>query len=160
MSNNEPKYSFEEFKLIYESAEKVTDRRHEANRWNYTVCIVVLLAIAVIINYSISNMSFFYIGFISVIVLSAVAIFFCIYWFKQILDFKKLNTAKFYVLNKMAPNVECNPDNPGIITPFCSFEKEWKKLEEINALQKPGKKKFVALRATFNLSLFLKCFKG
>ena len=70
MSNNEPKYSFEEFKLIYESTEKVTDRRLEANRWNYTVCIGVLLAIAGIMNYSINNIPFFYIGLISIIVLT------------------------------------------------------------------------------------------
>jgi hypothetical protein len=148
MSNNEPKYSFEEFKLIYESTEKVTDRRLEANRWNYTVCIGVLLAIAGIINYSINNIPFFYIGLISIIVLSGMAISFCVHWIRQTRDFKSLNKAKFEVLNEMAPNVEYNPGNPGMITPFCSFEKEWKKLEKMEALQKAGKKKIVALKST------------
>lgn len=40
------KYSFEEFKLIYESAEKVTDRRLQTNRWNYVICIAISSAIA------------------------------------------------------------------------------------------------------------------
>jgi hypothetical protein len=148
MSNNEPKYSFEEFKLMYESTEKVTDRRLEANRWNYTVCIAVLLAIAGIIDYSINNISFFYIGLISIIVLSGMAISFCFHWIRQKSDFKSLNKAKFEVLNEMAPNVEYNPENPGIINPFCSFAKEWQKLDDMEALQKAGKKKVVALKSS------------
>jgi hypothetical protein len=38
----EHKVAFDEFKLFYESAEKVTDRRNAANRWNYSICIAIL----------------------------------------------------------------------------------------------------------------------
>lgn len=148
MSDKKAKYSFEEFKLMYESTEKVTDRRLKSNRWNYTVCLVLLLGIAGITKYSLSNPSFFYIGLASIIALSIMAILFCFLWFRQITDFKALNRAKFEVLNQMAPNVEYNPDNPGMITPFSSFEKEWKILENSEALQEKSKNKFIALKSS------------
>ena len=46
MNNNaaeKTKLSFEEFQLFYESTEKVTDRRLNANRWNYSICIAILI---------------------------------------------------------------------------------------------------------------------
>ncbi len=148
MNDKKLKYSFEEFKLMYESAEKVTGRRLQTNRWNYTICVAVLVAIAGVIKYSVGNMSFFYIGLVSVLVLSGIAILFCCLWVGQIRDFKSLNHAKFDVLNQMAQNVEYDPNHPGMITPFCSFEKEWNKLQEVKALQEEGKTNFIALKST------------
>jgi len=42
-----PRFSFDEFKLYYDSTEKVTDRRLETNRWNYSICVAILVAVAV-----------------------------------------------------------------------------------------------------------------
>jgi hypothetical protein len=47
-SDRNMRLSFDEFKLYYESTEKVTDRRLETNRWNYSICIATLVAIAAI----------------------------------------------------------------------------------------------------------------
>ena len=55
MQSNEPKHSFDKFKLYYDSTEKVTDRRLDTNRWNYSICIAILVAIATITNWSLTN---------------------------------------------------------------------------------------------------------
>jgi membrane protein YdbS with pleckstrin-like domain len=154
MAEGQEKYSFEEFRLMYESTEKVTDRRLQTNRWNYTICIAVLVAIAGILKYSVNNPPFFYLGLAAVIVLSGMAILFCSLWIGQIRDFKSLNNAKFDIINSMAPHVEFDPDHPGTITSFCSFEKEWKRLEEMKALQDAGKTNFIALKST-NIEYFI-----
>lgn len=54
--------SFEEFKLYYDSTEKVTDRRIETNRWNYSICIAILVAIATITNWSLSTSALTWVG--------------------------------------------------------------------------------------------------
>lgn len=59
---NKNSHAFEEFKLFYESAEKVTDRRLSANRWNYSICTAILIAIAGILNWGLSKTSFFLIS--------------------------------------------------------------------------------------------------
>lgn len=87
--------SFEEFKLYYESAEKVTERRLSANSWNYSLCVAIVVAIAVMINWTVGNRPFFYVALVGVIVLSLMATFFCSLWLGQIDDFKLLNNAKF-----------------------------------------------------------------
>lgn len=54
------KHSFEEFKLFYESTERVTDRRIQTNRWNYSICIAILIAIASLAKWALSNSAFFF----------------------------------------------------------------------------------------------------
>ncbi len=63
------KISFEEFKLFYESTEKVTDRRNTANTWNYSICTAILGAIAMIINWSVGKPEFIFTG-VSIVVIS------------------------------------------------------------------------------------------
>lgn len=94
--------SFDEFKLYYESTEKVTDRRLSANTWNYSICIGMIVAIAGIVKWSAGN-NFFYVGITAIVVLCTMAFLFCSLWLGQITDFKYLNNAKFKVLNEMAP---------------------------------------------------------
>ena len=122
--------SFDEFKLYYESTEKVTDRRLETNRWNYSICIATLVAIAVL------------------------AILFCALWVGQIRDFKKLNNAKFMVLNDMAPNLEFDIKNPGAVVSYRPFEREWDKLSELSALDEVGKSNIIALKSS-NIEYFI-----
>jgi hypothetical protein len=131
--------SFDEFKLYYESTEKVTDRRLETNRWNYSICIATLVAIAVLTRWSLTTASLLWIGFASVATLSVMAILFCALWVGQIRDFKKLNNAKFMVLNDMAPNLEFDIKNPGAVVSYRPFEREWDKLSELSALERGRK---------------------
>ena len=113
IQNNETRHSFDEFKLYYESTEKVTDRRLETNRWNYSVCIAIVVAIATITNFSLTNPSLLWVGLAADALLGVMAILFCLLWIGQIRDFKNLNSAKFTVLNEMAPKVEFDASNPG-----------------------------------------------
>ena len=148
------KLSFDEFKLYYESTEKVTDRRLETNRWNYSICIATLIAIAVLAKWSLTTISLLWIGFAAVAILSTMAVLFCALWVGQIRDFKKLNNAKFAVLNAMAPDLEFDPEKPGTVVSYCPFEKEWAKLTELNALDEVGKANIVALKSS-NIEYFI-----
>jgi hypothetical protein len=129
------KYSFEEFKLFYESTEKVTERRSSMNRWNYSICTAITIAIATIINWGLSKPSFILFSIGGTLILSIVAILFCNLWSAQIRDHKLLNNAKFEVLNKMAPHV-CFSNSPGDSRiSYCPFEKEWVILENQKAVK-------------------------
>ncbi len=150
----EPWVAFDEFKLFYESAEKVTDRRLETNRWNYSICVAILLAAAAIGNWSLKDGTFFLFGGIAICVLSAMAILFCALWIAQIRDFKKLNNAKFGLLNEMAPRLEFDPEHPGKFESFLPLEKEWKRLGELNATEELSSVKIVALKSS-NIEYFI-----
>lgn len=146
--DNTSKYSFDEFKLYYDSTEKVTDRRLDINRWNYSICIAILIAIATITNWSLTNTKLLWVGLTADVLLCLMAILFCALWIGQIRDFKNLNNAKFSVLNEMAPKVEFDASNPGAIVSFCPFQKEWKKLTELSAVQEVGSSNLIALKSS------------
>jgi len=152
--------SFEEFKLYYESTERVTERRLSANTWNYSICVAIIIAIATIIGWSASHPTFFYIGLISVIILCSMAVLLCSLWVGQIDDFKHLNNAKFKVLNEMAPHIEFDPSNPGAVTSFCPFEREWQVLQEIRTAVEIAQGRIIALKSS-NIEYFIpKAFRA
>lgn len=124
------KLAFDEFLLFYGSAEKVTDRRLETNRWNYSVCTAIIVACAAILGWATTNPNFLVIALIAVLILSIMAILFCRFWIAQIRDFKMLNNAKFEVLNQMAPRVCFSPENNDDRKSFLPFEKEWEALKK------------------------------
>ncbi|MFB6840584.1 hypothetical protein [Streptomyces sp. NPDC056361] len=141
---SQPPVSFEEYRLYYESAERVTERRLAMNRWNYSVLTASLLAIGVILGWASSHDTFLLAGIIGILVLSAVACFMCFYWLKQIDDFKALNTAKFEVLNDMAPLVTFEgPSGPSAAKSFNCFDREWRELARVQALQSSSSNGFV-----------------
>jgi hypothetical protein len=144
----EPRLSFDEFKLYYESTEKVTDRRLETNRWNYSICIATLVAIAVLIRWSLTTVALLWVGLTGVALLSLMAVLFCMLWVGQVRDFKMLNKAKFEILNDMAHRVDFKPDAPGSVLSFCPFEKEWKRLDELKALHEVGASDIIALKSS------------
>ncbi len=122
--------AFDEFLLFYGSAEKVTDRRLETNRWNYSVCTAIIVACAAILGWATTNPNFLAIALIAVFILSIMAILFCRFWTAQIRDFKMLNNAKFEVLNQMAPHVSFSSENNDERKSFLPFEKEWEALKK------------------------------
>ncbi len=148
-------YSFEEFKLIYESAEKVTDRRLNKNSQNYSISVGIILAIAVIANWSLSNPLYRYIGFTLIVTISFLSTIYVKLWLRQILDFKALNTAKFEVLNNMSPLLKFDSNNENIIVvSYEPFKREWESMQRLEALQTTKKKRLVALKST-NEELFV-----
>jgi hypothetical protein len=149
------KYSFEEFKLYYESTEKVTDRRIANNQWNYSVCVATIVAIALVWNWSTVNKGFAFLSLTIVAALSALGILFSSFWIRQIADYKSLNSAKFTILNDIAPNVAFNtPPGVGDVTSSNPFKREWELLEKMKALQEVSTANLIALRAS-NIEFYL-----
>ncbi len=142
------KLSFDEFKLFYETTEKVTDRRIEANRWNYSICAAIIAAVGVIINWGLVNSYFFFISAIVVVLLSGMAALYCTLWIGQIRDLKELNNAKFKVLNAMAPLVSFGEAEKDKRISYCPFEREWIMLEQAKVAKPARGLNLVALSST------------
>ncbi len=114
------------------------------NRWNYSVLTATLLAIGVILGWASSHDTFLLAGIAGILILSVVASIMCFFWLRQIDDFKALNTAKFEVLNNMAPLVifeGASGSSPA--QSFNCFDKEWQELARLQALQSPSTNSFV-----------------
>lgn len=149
--------SFDEFKLYYESAEMVTERRLSANRWNYSILVAILVAIAAVLTWSRRDATFFLLGALAVIVISMLACIFCILWLQQIQDWKALNQAKFKILNDMAPLLSMDGmGGKSSVRSFRPFEKEWESLivSENVARIRHSRSPMTALKSS-TLELFL-----
>lgn len=158
-STESAKLAFEEFKLFYESTENVTERRLTTNRWNYSICTTILVASACILNWAASNPGFLGIAILIVIVLSAMAMLFCSMWVGQIHSFKMLNTAKFEVLNQMAPRVSFSPSSDERVS-YSPFEKEWELMQKkIQALEEITDTNILALKSSKIEYLIPKAFR-
>lgn len=142
------KVGFDEYKLFYESTEKVTDRRLSANKWNYSICTAILVAVAAITSWGLSKPSFVLVSVVAIIILSGMAALYCSLWIGQIRDFKALNNAKFDILNKMAPDVIFGDSESDPRVSFCPFEKEWQSLQKANAIQEISQPNIIALKAS------------
>ena len=151
MSDTTPKVpyaSFEEWQLFYESTEKVTDRRLEANRWSYSICIGTLGAIAVVVAWVVSKPVFLWPGVLAVTILSLMAALNSSFWIAQIRDFKELNNAKFTVLNAMAEHVVFDALGEFKRSSFCPFAKEWKELKNARATREVAGMNLIALNSS------------
>lgn len=153
------KLSYEEFQLFYESTEKVTDRRLNINRWNYSICTAIFVANASLLNWGISKPHFLIIPIVMVLTLSSIATLFCSLWISQIKDFKELNNAKFKVLNEMSFHIlfSDNPDDPRVS--YAPFEKEWIALEDNKAVQEVSNSNLIALKSSNIEYLIPKTFR-
>lgn len=148
-------YSFDEFKLMYDSAEKVTDRRIALNKFNYSICTAIFLGIAFLWNWSLTHAEYDFAGIFMVMILSIIASIFTFYWIRQIKDYKSLNNAKFNVINGMSKNLYFpNESNEVKIDSYEPFIKEWEELKTLSAIQEEKRFKIVALKSS-NLEYFI-----
>ncbi|MGW5053931.1 RipA family octameric membrane protein [Actinokineospora sp. NPDC004072] len=118
-------YAFDEYKMYYETTEKVTEHRQTTNRWNYSVAIALLVAIALMFKWAADKPGNLIVGLIGVVSLCTLAVIFCFLWLNEIESFKSLNGAKFEVLNDMAPNVRFEDVEA---TSYEPFRREWERL--------------------------------
>lgn len=125
------KVSFKEFELYHQSAELVTDRRLAMNRWNYSVMAATLAAVALLLKWSTDEPSHVFVGVCGIVILCAMSVTLCTYWINQISDYKSLNSAKFKVLNEMAPMLDFDGSQ---VESYKPFEREWNELQRTNAL--------------------------
>ena len=141
-----PSYSFEEYRLYYESTEKVVDRRLANNTWNYGICSAAIVAIALLANWAVSRIEFRLVLIVAILLLAAMGMLLCTLWRSQIHDLKELNNAKFKVLNTMAPAVRFGPgDNRISARPF---DQEWEILKAKETARELQTMRIVALRSS------------
>jgi hypothetical protein len=147
-----PHVSFDEYRMYYESAERVTDRRLEINRWNYSIAVSTIIAIGLVLVWGTSNQTHEVVGIAGVVMLSIMAFLHCSFWIRQIDDFKTLNNEKFSILNDMAPHVRFQPAGPyERIGSHEPFRREWDAMIEDNALaqiNRTGFRRMLALRSS------------
>jgi hypothetical protein len=117
--------SGEEYRLYYESTEKVIDRRLGLNSWNYGICIAILVAIGFLASWATTKAEFKLLSLVGVSLIAVMGFVLCAYWVRQLNDYKLLNNVKFEVLNEMAPLV--NFADGGLS--YEPFGKEWEKLK-------------------------------
>ena len=136
--------------MYYESAERVTERRLDLNKWNYSVMTATLLAIGAVLVWATQRADHELTGCVGVFLLSLMAFLHCTFWIKQIDDFKALNTEKFRILNEMAPQVTF-PDTAGAhLSSFEPFRREWRAMEAEDAVReiRSGLGRFMALKSS------------
>jgi hypothetical protein len=136
--------SGEEYRLYYESTEKVIDRRLGLNAWNYGICIAILVASGFLASWATTRNEFRLLLLIGVVLIAGMGFILCMYWVRQLSDYKLLNNIKFEVLNDMAPLVKF--DDGGVS--YEPFYKEWNKLKAREGTVKLRGMKIPVLRSS------------
>jgi hypothetical protein len=156
VSSSARPYSGEEYRMYFESTEKVVDRRLALNSWNYGICIAIIVACGVIANLALSQASFRLVLIAVIFLLCLMGVMLCRLWIKQIKDYKSLNDAKFGVLNKMAPEVHFADGGRS----FEPFKKEWKALDGMEATVRQAGLTDKVLKASNAEMMIPKAFGG
>lgn len=124
---------FEQYKMAVASTDKVSDRRADSNKFFLSINSIIAGGI-IFINEKIEN-----IEPVSIILVSTFGAVVCLVWFFTILDYKRLNGAKFELIENMEKKL-----------PAQFYTDEWKILN--------NKKPWYAKYKTFSkLELFLPC---
>jgi hypothetical protein len=86
---------FEQYKILVESSQKVTDRRASANRFFLTANTAIVSFMG--FSFSIIKDYFEY----PMILFSITGILLCIFWINTIITYRQLNTGKFSVIHQL-----------------------------------------------------------
>jgi hypothetical protein len=119
-SNIDEKYKdqlIEQYKLYVQMADKISDRRAIANTFFLSLNSFLLTVLGVLPQLKSNIVEF---TLIWVIVVSIAGIIFCFSWIMLIRGYRKLNEAKFYIINRMEEKL-----------PVTMYASEWKYLENI-----------------------------
>lgn len=140
---------------MYESAEKVTDRRIALNQFNYGISTAIFLAIAFMWNWVITTPTYGFAGLLVILMLSGLATVFTFFWVRQIQSYKLLNNAKFKVMEEMAENLAFPSPAEGLEVVSCQpFKKEWEELKVRQGVVATGRWKILTLKSS-NLEYFV-----
>jgi hypothetical protein len=126
---------FDEFKMMLDTAEKVTDRRLELNKSNASLCLFVVAGIGTVLGWSHDKRDILPFALVAVTMISILAAAFCVWWWRQVETYKVLNTAKFRVLQEMAPGIVFKEGSGHDVKSFKPFDREWEIMQELKALQ-------------------------
>ena len=108
------KHLFEQYKLYIESAEKISDRRQNANNYFITIntALITLLGLSFQVSF-LENLSWLR------SLLAGMGIIICIIFWYLLRSYKQLNTGKFKVIHEIEQHL-----------PLALYDYEWKILEE------------------------------
>ena len=109
--SKEQEHILEQYKIYIESAEKVSDRRSNANTIYLTLTTSIIGVIGYVKTKDFDNNEYLVLG------LSISAILICIYWVNLLENYRKLNSGKFKVIHKIEK-----------LLPLNLFNVEWEKL--------------------------------
>lgn len=98
-------YSFEEFRMMYESTECVSDRKIAFMRNNSQLCVAIIAGQGIAASWTFDNTEMKWAIAITIMVIGILGAFFCRYWVTQLDNLTSLNSAKFEVLEEMANHV-------------------------------------------------------
>ncbi len=126
---------FEEFKLFYESTERVTDRRLELTKTNSSLSTLVIAGLGVAGGWGYREASVMPVVLGVAIIISRLGFLFCIWWEKQIETYKDLNGAKFAVLEQMAAHIAFSSTSGLGVKSARPFVREWAELNKNKQLQ-------------------------
>src|SRR2546421_4899522 len=105
-----------------------------------------MIEIATLASWTLSRSEFRLVTIVAILILAGMGALLCALWIGQIRDFKDLNSAKFEVLNAMAPLVRFGPTDDRIS--YEPFSNEWKILQNKEATREVSAMKIVALRSS------------
>lgn len=127
---NKKRYTFQEFKLMHESTEKVIDRRIALNRTNYSISVGMIISVYLLLQWGVTKPDFILLSLALIVIICLFALWFCQAWIVQIKDSKTLNGAKFQVLAEMALLEFSDTPDGQPVTSFGSLNREWEILHE------------------------------
>jgi hypothetical protein len=126
--------AFEEYRMYYESTERIIERRLALNRTNISLCLLAAASLGIILAWSYDKNDISHLAVIAASIISLLGALFCRWWARQIVSFKDLNAAKFKVLSAMAPKVVF-PGASGAVKSFSPFDREWEELNKMGGLR-------------------------
>ena len=120
MVNQNQQIYFEQYKMLVDNAEKVSDKRMIANNYFLTIntALISLTGLLLSINF-LSVKQWF------VCLVGGMGLLICIIWFLIIMSYKQLNSGKFKLIHKLEKKL-----------PVKLFADEWKILGEGSSIKK------------------------
>lgn len=128
--HDEVSYSFEEFRMMYDSTELISERKIAFNRNNASLCLAVIAGQGVVVSWCYQKAGLEVVGPAVMAMISVLAIIFCLYWNGQLWAFKELNGAKFEVLGEMAARVAFPDYSTRSVRSMNPFAREYEILTE------------------------------
>ncbi len=120
LSEKDKQLYFEQYKVLVESAEKVSDKRMSANNYFLTINTGLISLAGILLTSKIVSLNTLFIVFIGYLGLAI-----CATWFFIVLSYKQLNSGKFKLIHKIEKEL-----------PIKLFADEWKELGEGRSLRK------------------------
>jgi len=111
---------FKQYKMLVESAEKVSDKRMNANNYFLTINTAIISLTGLLLT---SKIFLLNLNLVKLVELMGLAI--CVIWFLIVLSYKQLNSGKFKMIHRLEKKL-----------PIQLFADEWKELGEGKSLRK------------------------